>query len=108
MSTEEELLHILKSSRDGDLAEFWLGETGLFPALVVHTNRELAYLHYFLENGHPGFQPVGNHKFSGQVKFLNEISVSRAVVVGVEQAYQAAVEFFNCQSLPDCIEWCEL
>jgi hypothetical protein len=79
---------------------------------VIHTNGDLAYLHYFPADRHPGFQAVGDRGADGKVTFTQQgeadFSMPRAVVVGVERAYEAATEFFERRSLPTCIEWTEL
>lgn len=80
--------------------------------MVISINRDLAYLHFFPEDGHPGFQAVGDVTSGGDVTFKQEgqgeFSMPRAVVVSVEQAYQAAAEFFRTSQLPACIKWTEL
>ena len=111
VSNLDELLQILRTSRKGAFGEFWIGEEGC-PALVIHTNGELAYLHYLPAERHPGFQAVGDKDAGGEVTFTQEgevdFSMPRAVVVSVEQAYQAAADFFKSHSMPSCVEWTEL
>ena len=82
------------------------------PLLVVHTNADLAYLHYFPAERHPGFQAVGGRDGGGEVTFWQEgqgqFCMPSAVVVTVEKAYAAAAQFFNSGTLPSCVEWTEL
>src|SRR5262245_11255891 len=107
----EELLQILRSTRKGAFGEFWLGEPH-GPSLAIHINGELAYLHYFPAERHPGFQAVGEQTANGMVFFTQEgdagFSMPRAVVVSVERAYQAATDFFQSLGLPGSLEWAEL
>ena len=111
VSSLDALLRLLRNSRKGNFGEFWLGEKDS-PVMVIHTNGDLAYLHYFPANDHPGFQAVGDKAANGEVTFTQEgevdFSMPLAVVVSVNQAYQAATAFFQSPSLPSCIEWTEL
>jgi hypothetical protein len=110
VSSLHELTQLLQSTRNGDFGEFWLGSE-TFPALAIHINGNFAYLHFFPADRHPGFQPVGDAE-GEDVKFQQEgqgeFSMPRAFVVSVEQAYQAAAEFFTASHLPGCIKWTEL
>ena len=111
VGTLDELQHLLRESRTGSFGEFWLGKKDQ-PLLAVHTNGDLAYLHYFPVSRHPGFQAVGDVGLAGEVLFKQagqaDFSMPRAVVVSAEQAYRAAAEFFTSCSLPSCIQWSEL
>ena len=111
VGTSDELQHLLRESRTGVFGEFWIGDKDQ-PVLAIHTNGDLAYLHYFPASRHPGFQAVGDVGLGGDVIFKQagqpDMSMPRAVVVSIEQAYRAAVEFFASRSLPSCIEWTEL
>ena len=82
------------------------------PKLVIHTNADLAYVHYFPAERHPGFQAVGGGNADGKVTFWQEgqgeFCMPSAVVVTIEKAYAAAADFFNSRSLPGCVEWTEL
>lgn len=110
-SSVDELKELLQSTRNGDFGEFWLGSE-IFPALAVHIHAELAYLHFFQEESHPGFQSVGNVNSEEYVEFQQDgqgsFYMPRAFVIPVEQAYQAAAEFFTTSQLPACIAWNEL
>jgi hypothetical protein len=107
----DELFGILRSCRDGDFGEFWFGEEE-YPVMVISINRDLAYLHFLPEDMHPGFQAVGDVGSGADVTFKQkgqgDLSMPRAVVVSVEQAYQAAAEFFRTSQMPACIKWTEL
>ena len=110
MSSLDEL-HQLLLSRDGDFSEFWLGGRK-FPALAIHTRGDLAYLHFFSAERHPGFQAVGDVGSGEDVTFKQkghgDFSMPRAFVVSIEQAYRAAAEFFTSLRLPSCVRWTEL
>jgi len=111
IGTLNELQQVLRESRTGVFGEFWIGEKDQ-PTLAIHTNGDLAYLHYFPEHGHPGFQAVGDVNLEGEVLFKMagqaDFTMRRAVVVSVDQAYQAAAEFFTSRSMLGCIKWSEL
>jgi hypothetical protein len=111
VGTLDELQHLLRERLTDDFGEFWLGEKGQ-PTLAIHTNSDLAYLHYFPASRHPCFQSVGNAGLDGEVLFKQagqaDFSMPRAAVVSVEQAYRAAADFFTSRNLPSCIKWSEL
>jgi hypothetical protein len=103
-------LHQLLLSRDGDFGEFWLGSK-TFPALVIHTRGDLAYLHFFPSRRHPGLQAIGSgsgEDVAFKQKGHGDVSIPRAFVVSIEKAYQAAAEFFTNLELPNCVQWKEL
>lgn len=109
----DQLQQLLRNSRNGDFGEFWLGEkNGTFPALAIHTHGNLAYVHFFPADRHPGFQSIGEVNSGDEVIFKQagqgEFSMPRAFVVAIEQAYEAAAEFFTTLQLPSCIQWTEL
>jgi hypothetical protein len=111
VGTIDELQHLLRTSRSGVFGEFWIGEKEQ-PTLAIHTNADLAYLHYFPAGRHPGFQAVGDVGVGDDVLFKQagqaDIIMPRAVVISTEQAYRAAADFFTSRSLPSCIKWSEL
>ena len=110
-NTLDELYQILHGHRDGDFREFWLGGQG-FPAMAIHIHGDLAYLHFFPADKHPGFQPIGNLGPGNDITFKQkgqgDFSVPRTFVVTIGQAYQAAAEFFTTLQRPGCIQWTEL
>jgi hypothetical protein len=132
-NTLDELYQILHGHRDGDFREFWLGGQG-FPAMAIHIHGDLAYLHFFPADKHPGFQPIGNlgpqntarsprfrvpgfqsignlgqgNDVTFKQKGQEDFSVPRTFIVTIGQAYQAAAEFFTTLQRPGCIQWTEL
>lgn len=112
VSSLDALLTTLRTCRTGEFGEFWISPEK-YPLLTIFIHGELAYLHFYLDDdGHPGFQPVGDVDSGDSVVFKEagqaDFSMPRAVVVSVEQAYQAAAEFFANPCLPGCIQWKEL
>ncbi len=96
---------------------FWLshGDTK-YPALLILVNQELASLHYFPEERHPGFRSVGTLeglKPGGTTTFfLNSVSEEQPMlndsIVPFSAALSAAREFSLSTNLPGCLEWFEL
>ena len=83
--------------------------------ISILVKRELAYLHYFPREGHPGFSSVGNLKGmkSGETSFcfdgqMEGLEVENGALVPFSTALRAAHEFANSESLPKSVEWFEL
>src|SRR5215468_6637098 len=110
----EDLLSRLRSVRKGPYGAFILSRDDIGPSLWIHINRNVAYLHFFLETqstSHPGFQAWGKDR----VHFVqidggegDSITMPKQTLVSLEAAYKAATEFFNISTLPSSIRWSEL
>jgi hypothetical protein len=111
VNSSDELTDILRNSRKEGFGEFQISEKR-YPAMLIHINGSLAYLHFFTADKHPGFQAIGDITAHEEVTFRQEghgdFSMPRAVVVTADKAYQAAAEFFASRRLPGCAEWMEL
>ena len=59
VTTEAELLARLRSVRRGRYGAFFLYHVVRHPFLSIQFNGDIAYLHYFPSENHPGFQPRG-------------------------------------------------
>ena len=59
IENEADLLSRLKSIRRGEYGTFILSHEEDASLLCIHINREVAYLHYFPDDIHPGYQVVG-------------------------------------------------
>jgi hypothetical protein len=116
---EAALDHRLGSVRKGDYGTFIFWHVGGGLSLLVHINKDVAYLHFFPDNEgkHPGYQPTGMSPTSSdaQVQFLliegnqgSAIEVPCEAVVPVAVAYRAAREFLHKPALPASITWLEL
>lgn len=102
---------------DNGINAFWLSHGDeKFPAINLLVNGDLAYLHYFPGEDHPGFASVGdleNLDPEGQTTFLLEtfsdsLQILNEHVVLFSDALKAAQEFAKSAGLPKCIQWDEL
>ena len=107
----------LRSIRDGDFGAFYVAGASNYPYVAVHFNAEVAYLHYFPSDGHPGFQPTGMtpNGFADHVHFLNidgtegsAFDMPASTIVDAETAIAAVLEFATNVEMPLSIDWCEL
>ncbi len=117
ISTEDDLLALLKTNRRGDYGAFILSHTENYPALFVHLNRDVAYLHYCPVDRHPGYQPhdmtpdgcpENVHFLQTEGSEADSIDMPDYALVSAATAYDAAVEFFRSSALPQTISWIEL
>jgi hypothetical protein len=120
VESEAQLLDRLETVRSGSHASFMLYHDQLVPCLYVHIFEQFAYLHYFPEGespdeAHPGFQPseMTPPATPETVKFvmtngMTTIEMPANTICGIDDAYRAAVEFFQSPRLPNCINWFEL
>ena len=116
----EDLLSRLRSVRKGPYGAFILSRDDIGPSLWIHINRNVAYLHFFLETqstSHPGFQAWGMFPegCEDRVHFVQidggqgaAITMPKQTLVSLEAACKAAIEFFNISTLPSSIRWSEL
>jgi hypothetical protein len=88
----------------------------LFPAINIMVKGDLARVHYFPEERHPGFASVGRlpglrsdedtvfcmSSSSEPVEIMND------AVVSFSDALKVAQEFAFSSKLPKCIEWFKL
>lgn len=94
--------------------EYWIPREG-YPCLAIMVNHDFAFLAFYPEDGHPGFQSVGEDTTLDQketsIFYTNtpteEIEVWNEFVVPFSKAHEAAMEFFTALSLPVCVEWSE-
>jgi hypothetical protein len=107
---------LMKRGRD-ESNSFWLShENKKSPSLALLVKGELAGLHYFPEESHPGFVPLGNiaNLSSGNTttfytdKSGEEINILNDAVVPLSTALLVAREFFSTDTLPKSIKWMEL
>jgi hypothetical protein len=99
-------------------AIFWLGDGhGEYPQLAIRISGDFADIHYFPEEGHPGFRSLGGEGLpkGGMTTFIydgsdpaegedtpNEFVVSPAVV------WLVAKEFFLSKRMSNAVSWFEL
>jgi len=103
--------------RHDDANSFWLShgkETK--PALSILVRGDLAYLHYFPDDSHPGFSSIGavrELKRDGTTTFFldtpeQEQEIVNSSIVSFSEAVKVAKEFFISKDLPEAIKWFEL
>jgi hypothetical protein len=117
IESEGELKELLLARYEDDLNEFWMRhDESLFPGLAICVKGDLAAIHYFPAEGHPGFQSIGNIQtlpVDGVTYFAtgsrtDPIEIQNSAVVESYVAVLTAVEFLTSTKLPQSIEWLEL
>jgi hypothetical protein len=97
--------------------EFWLSRDGhRVPTIAIMANGDLARVHYFPRDDHPGFQSVGPapglDPDGGTMFALSPTETPwprpNRSVIPFSLALAAAKEFAKSPTLPRCIEWFEL
>ena len=104
--------------REGDGVNcFWLwSNNSETPILIIHVNKDLATLHYFPSDDHPGFYSEGAmpglDPDKDTVFFMNNSTEEELFpnykVVMFSAALVAAKEFLASPELPPSIQWFEL
>ena len=93
-----------------------MGKSDGYPRLDMLVKDELAVLHFFPEEYHPGYIAQGdvdNIDPNGTITFIlfkngQEQTMYNGYVVSLDTALKAAEEFFYSQELPKGVEWEEL
>ncbi len=113
----ELLPQILEKKTEKGVNEFWISEKGDYPLIGVLTNQNYAYVHYFKEEGEPGFQVISNENVGLDLKgttvfYTNtdkeEVYIPNNAVITIGRAIEIVSEFFLTNKMPKCIEWTEL
>ncbi len=96
---------------------FWLSHSdGTKPSLSMLVRGDLACLHYFPDDSHPGVSSIGEVaalKPGGTTIFFidnpdQEQEILNSSVIHFAKAIEVAKEFFACKGLPRSIKWFEL
>lgn len=112
-----ELASRLRSVRARGYGAFHMSGYEDLPYMSVHFNGDIAYIHYFSSDGHPGFQPTDMTPpdCPDVVRFLNTdeseagaIEMPASTLVDANTAVAAAVEFAATRQMPRSIRWSEL
>lgn len=108
-----ELERVLEVRYGPNANEFFLSDTERYPLLGILVIGDIAAIHYFPAEGHPGFLSVGDESNVGTVVFRTntpdeELELAAACAIPIAQASQCAKEFLTASSLPSCIKWLEL
>jgi hypothetical protein len=118
VDSEEALKAALVSRDSRGGAEFWLSQAGQkYPCLAVRIGGTLCDVHFFPEDGHPGFRCLGGEGLSpdGMTKLVFEgcdpgdgEQIPNRFVVPFTKALSVARVFFRAGIMSDAEEWFEL
>lgn len=112
----DQLEAVLMRRHGNGVNEFWLSHgNDRYPAIVLSVKGDLAAVHYFPKEGHPGFTLTGNLAGlqPGETKFWisaggETIDVMNDAVIPFAVALAVANEFLISDELPRSLEWFEL
>lgn len=118
-NTIEQLTSAMQKRNDKGYNEFWIcmDEKQSYPCIVVSVKDDLAYLHYFEEEGEPGWASVSERlnglDEEGMTTFYTnngaeEIMIENRAIVAFDKAVEAVEEFSDTGRMPNCMEWEEL
>jgi hypothetical protein len=106
---------VLKERFGDGLNEYWLSFEGEeFPALAVLVRDELACVHYFPADGHPGFVALPRGEVAGvagSVAFETngaEVHAPRHLIVSFSDARHAVESFLTSRARDPHMNWVEL
>lgn len=104
---------IARRYRDSE-NDIWCFHGAKNPCLAVTLKGELACLHYFPHERHPGFmsnsrvQPVIGDDVEFRIHNQETVWVPRSAIVSTEDAGVAMKEFMRSPSLPSSLTWLNL
>ena len=112
----EELREVLDERTEKGVNEFIISTHEQFPYMIMSVKERYACLSYFREEDDPGYSSVNDTPVLDadgiSIFYTNtdseEIEVANYLIVEIEDAVSAVVEFFETLQLPKCIEWEEL
>jgi hypothetical protein len=113
VTTMQELEAALSRRHGVGINSFWLAHVvGGFPAINIVVKGDLAHVHYFPKEDHPGFKSVadlpGPRPRDTSVFFIapkEKIWVLNDGIVPFSQALKAAEEFAVSNAMPKCVRW---
>lgn len=115
LSADDAVDSVLEQRFGGRWNEYWVSGDEKYPALAILVAGDTACVHYFPEDGHPGFISVSkNNNAQGTVEFRTntiqeKIEVPKSAVVPLSDARGVFIQFLeNRGELPSAIEWLEL
>ena len=115
VETGSEIAAVLARRHDRCVNEFWLFHTGKeFPRMAINVAGDLAFVHYFPSDGHPGWRLLGqvaglDPKGETEFQICGEYDTTpNAFVVPCRVALEAAIAFSNDTRMPEVGEWYEL
>lgn len=111
-SVEEYKMHMKKCMESISENEIWCSQNGKeeeYPCLAILVKGEHASVHYFAEDNKAMYVSLGDESKGGTVSFMDgQYEVPEYQLILAEQAFQCALDFFDSQERPECIEWEEL
>lgn len=116
---KEQLTVAMQKRNKQGYNEFWIciNEEQTYPCMVVLVYKNLAYLHFFEDEGEPGWtsvaEQINESDEDGMTKFYTnngteEVMIENRAIVTVDKVVETVVEFINTNEMPKCIEWEEL
>jgi hypothetical protein len=105
---------VLSKRHRAGVNSFWLGQRAAgFPAVAIMVNGDLAHVHYFPNEGPPGFASVGGSlglSPDGETVFCHDNTeeicpMMNYSVVPFSDALKAAQEFAVSNAMPKCLQW---
>jgi hypothetical protein len=108
----EEAIEVLNFRTKQGVNEFWISTENDYPAMVLLVNNDLAYIHYFYEEGDPGIQSIGNEKLElendeNSVFYTNsdaeEVSVPNGSILSFSKALNVVKEYFETYDVPKAL-----
>lgn len=92
--------------------EIWCSMFGMpddYPCLSILVNQTDAVVNYFADDNGNMFASIGDISQDGTVTFLGgQYEVAAYQIISGDLAMQAALQFFEKQERPNCIEWEDL
>jgi immunity protein Imm1 of predicted polymorphic toxin system len=106
----------LSKRHDAGINAFWLSHgSKKLPAISILVKGDIAYVHYFPNDDHPGFASVaklpGPRPHETTIFFVNpneKVWILNGAVVPFSDALKAAEEFAISETMPRSIQWSEL
>jgi hypothetical protein len=115
VETGSEIAGVLARRHDRGVNEFWLFYKGQeFPRMAINVAGDLAFVHYFPCDGHPGWRLLGHvagldPKGETAFQICGEYDTAPNVfVVPCRVALEVAIAFSNDTRMPEVGEWYEL
>lgn len=92
--------------------DIWCSVHGMpddYPCLAILVDQTNAVVNYFADDKGNMFASIGDISQDGTVKFLGgQYEVAAYQILSRDLAMQAALQFFEKQERPACIEWEDL
>lgn len=114
-NTAAEIRNILSKQNKDGYNEFWISGDEAFPFMAALTKDEIAYVHFFDEDGSPGLRGMAEEHDTElapdeiTVFYSNNGSepmyVENCCVIPLRKAIAVIEEFFKTNRLPQMIQW---